>query len=497
MQTAIISENLSESSPLYRILMAQELVPGSQPSYEICKDLYLFHPLGKKIVDAPVNKSMQKKRDILVTDDISEEVVRRFNDVWSELKIDSYIANTHRLARIYGVASVAVIPADGNTTKPLTPDELYSTGTNIKFSVFDPLNTAGSMVGILDPNDPEFLKYSSIAVNGVPYARSRTHIQLNEQPVYLSFTSSAFGYVGRSVFNRALYPLQSFLSSMITDNLVMIKSGVLVAKVKQPGSISDRVMSFAQKVRLNVLKQARTGNTISVMPDESIESLDLHNLDYAIPRKNILENIALSLDMPPSFLTGESLSQGFGEGSEDAKLIAGYIDSIRLDLNELYEFFDNIVQYIAWSPEYFETLKATDDNYKGVDYQTWFNRARDSFQAIWPPALEPTKKELVLYQKEKYKSVLEVYKTLRPEVEGENLGKLIDWATTNLNESKEIFPNALHLDIEAIENDEALQQQHEMGGELPEQGGSSSSVGYPDSKIKSEVDRPTVGGMDV
>lgn len=475
--------------------MTQELVPGSQPSYEVCKDLYLYHPLGKKIVDAPVSKAMNKRRDILVTDDISEQVAKRFNEVWDDMEIDTYIANCHRLSRIYGISSVAVMPQDGDVNKPLTPEELYS--GNITFNVFDPLNTAGSLVGILDPNNPDYLKYSTIAVQGKQYAKSRTHIQLYEQPIYLSFTNSAFGYVGRSVFNRALYPLQSFLSSMITDNLVMVKSGVLVAKVRQPGSITDRVMSMAQQFRLNILKQARTGNTISVQPEESIESLDLHNLDYSIPRKNILENIALSLDMPNSFLTGESLAQGFGEGSEDAKLIAGYIENIRLDTQKMYDFFDNIVQYVAWSPDYFETLKSSDSKYSGMDYQAWFNRARDSFQAIWPPALEPTKKELVLHQKELYKSVLEVYKTIRPEVEGENLGRLIDWATTNLNESKEIFPNSLHLDIKAIENDEALQMQHEMGSELPEQGGSGTSVGYPDRKIKSEIDRPTVGGMDI
>jgi len=467
LSTSFISDTFGDGSPLYQILNAQQLVPGEEPSYQVCKLLYVYHPLGKKIVDAPISKAMGKRRDIIITEDISERLVKRYNEIWDSMAIDDYIANTYRLSRIYGVGSVAVIPEDGNTDKPLSPDELRNSGTNLKFSVFDPLNTAGSMVGILDPNDPQFLKYSSIAVAGKQYAKSRAHIQLYEQPVYLSFTNSAFGYVGRSVFNRALYPLQSFLSSMITDNMVVLKSGVLVAKIRQPGSISDRIMHAANQFRLNLLKTAKTGNTIAVQPDEDVQSLDLHSLDYAVPRKNILENIALSLDMPSSFLTNESLAQGFGEGSEDAKLIAGYIDDVRLDMQPLYDFFDNIVQHVAWSPEYFETLKSQDPDYRKMSFEEFFSKARRSFRTKWPAALEPTKKELVLMQKEQYTSVLEVYNTLAPSLSGDNLARLVDWTTANLNEAQNLFPNRLELDAEEIakESDIIAKQNASMGGE--------------------------------
>lgn len=446
--TAYIAESFGQGSPLYQILMAQNLVPGESPSYEVCKLLYVAHPLGKKIVDAPISRAMVKRREIVVTEQLNEKVVKQFNDVWSTMLIDDVIANCARLSRIYGISSVVIVPEDGDYTQPLTPKELRA--GNIKFNTLDPLNTAGSMVGILDPNDPNFLKYATVAVAGQPYARSRTHVQLYEQPIYLSFTGSAFGYVGRSVFNRALYPMQSFLSSMITDNLVLIKSGVLVAKVKQPGSITDRVMNAVQQVRLSLLKSARTGNTISVMPDESIESLDLHNLDYQNARKNVLENVALSLDMPASFLTGESLAQGFGEGSEDAKLIAGYIDNVRLDIDPLYKFMDNVVQHVAWTPEFYASLVAEGDVPKKMSFDEWFNSCRNSFKALWPSALEPTKKELVLLQKEQYNSVLEVFNTLNPISKGDNAANLVGWVQANLNEARDLFPNRLDLDMKEI-----------------------------------------------
>lgn len=440
---------LSGQSPLYQILMASELAAGNSASYELMKLVYLYHPVAKKIVDSPIARAMYKRREIVVKE-APESVIERFNDVWDQIQADYYIADCERLARIYGISSLAVVPtrAGVKTEDAVTQQEYWS--GDFRFNSLDPLNTAGSLVGILNPNDPEFMKYESISVMGQPYHRSRTHIQLHENPIYLSYTGSAFGFVGRSVFSRALYPMQSFIQSMIADNLMMVKSGVLVAKVKQPGSIIDRLMAAAQDVRLNILKQAQTGNTISVQPDESIESLDLNNLTYAEQRKNILENIALSLDMPPSFLTGDSLSQGFGEGEQDAKLIASYIDRIRLDMKPIYDYIDSIVQHVAWSPEYFQTLQNRIPEYRGISYESWFAQCRRSFRAIWPEAMEATKKERTEHEKNAYTSVIEVYQTLAPECQGENKGQLIEWVIGNLNECNELFPNRLTLDTDEI-----------------------------------------------
>lgn len=433
---------VDQSNPLMRILLASEVEAGDTLSYQLCKDIYLYHPLGKKTVDSPIARAMYKRREIVVKES-PDCVVEQFNRVWEDLQCDYYIADCERLARIYGIASLAVMPTRKgvDASEPLSPAELWS--GEFQFNSLDPLNTAGSLVGILNPNDPEFLKYQTIAVMGVPYSRSRTHIQLYENPIYLSYTGSAFGYVGRSVFCRALYPLQSFVQSMIADNLMMVKSGILVAKLKQPGSIIDRLMSAAQDIRLNILKIARTGNTISITPDEEIESLDLKNLTYAEQRKNILENIAMSLDMPANFLTSDSLSQGFGEGEQDAKLIASYIDRVRLDMKPIFEFMDDIVMHTAWNPDYFLALQNRIPEFKKMSYEQWFQQCKRSFNAIWPEALEPGKKERTDHQKNIYESCLEVFNTLGPLCEGENKAQLVDWVVANLNEAEDLFPNKL------------------------------------------------------
>ena len=70
--------------------------------------------------------------------------------------------------------------------------------------------------------------------------------------------------------------------------------------------------------------------------------------------------------MPAILLNSETFTRGFGEGTEDAKAVAQYIDDVRKDLQPLYDFFVRIVQYRARSPEFFEALKNDIPEYKNV-----------------------------------------------------------------------------------------------------------------------------------
>ena len=82
-------------------------------------------------------------------------------------------------------------------------------------------------------------------------------------------------------------------------------------------------------------------------------------------------------------------------------------------------------------------------------------------------------KELVLMQKEQYTSVLEVYNTLAPTLSGDNLAKLVDWTTANLNEAQNLFPNRLELDAEEVakESEMIAKQNQKMTGVATAGGG--------------------------
>ena len=351
----------------------------------------------------------------------------------------------HRVAR--GARARRSSP---NENIPLDPKKLWQ--YDLSFNVFDPLNTAGSLVLNQDANALDFQKVTGISVSGVPYHRSRSITMMNERPIFIGYTTSAFGYVGRSVYQRALFPMKSFVQTMVTDDMVSRKAGVIIAKMGQPGSIIDNLMQTMAGIKRALLKEAATNNVISVAKDEYIETLNMQNLDgaYGMARKDILENIAVAADMPAKLLNSETFAEGFGEGTEDAKNVARYVDRIRRQMGPLYRFFDRITMHRAWNPEFYATVQAEFPDYKAVPYERAFFQWQNSFAAAWPSLLTEPPSEKIKVDDVKLKALIAMVEVLLPNMDPDNKAAVIAWAQDNFNELKLLFQNPLILDFEAL-----------------------------------------------
>lgn len=431
---------------LTQLLLSDDIEPGAEPSYQICKTLYLYHPLGQKMAESPIAMAQFKPRDITVPGSPEERVIKAFNDEWKAINADKIIFNVGVLSRIYGVASVACLTEGTPTDRPLDFTTLAS--ANISFNVYDPLNTAGSLVLNQTPLAMDFLKSTAIRVDSATFHRSRAVVLMNEQPIYLGYTNSAFGYVGRSVYQRALFPLKSFIQTMMTDDLVSSKVGVLVAKIKQVGSIVDNMMTKLFGLKREVVKAAKTYGVISIAPDEAIESLNMQNLEGPMmaSRKNILENVAVAADMPAKLLNSETFVEGFGEGTEDAKHVARYVDRVRTWMDPLYDFFTKIVMYRAWNAEFYATIQAEFPAYKNKSHLQAFVEWKNAFVATWPSLLTEPESERAKSDKVKLDSIISLVETLAPEMDPENKATLIQWAADNFNSLDTIFEAPLNLD---------------------------------------------------
>lgn len=447
-------------TPLQEMLMADSVVPGYEPSYQLCKTIYLYHPLGAKMAEVPIQMAQSQKREVTVPDGPEERAVEAFEREWLRLGADRYIFNIGRLARVYGIASVVCGVEGEDPAEPLDLDSVAD--KPLYFNVYDPLNTAGSMVLNQEPNAPDFQKVRQLSVDGQNYHRSRAMVLLNEQPIYISYTGSAFGYVGRSVYQRALYPLKSFVQSMITDDMVTRKAGVLIAKMKAAGSIVNQMMVNLFALKREMLVQAKTDNVLGISIDESIESLNLQNIDGAngAARKNILENIATATPMPAKLLLQETFAEGFAEGAEDAKYIAQFIDRVRLDLAPVYAWFDRIVQHRAWNREFYKTIQRDyPEEYGDVTYEVAFYRWRNSFVAEWPSLLREPDSEKIKVDEIKLKSVISLIEVFLPNLPPEEKAKVLMWATDNFNDNKLLFSTPLVLDWDVVAEFAAEQQE--------------------------------------
>jgi Protein of unknown function (DUF1073) len=436
-------------SQLTQLLTAEAIVPGSSAGYQLCKTVYVFHPLGAKMTEVPVNMAQSQQRELTVPDGPEERLVAAFKREWKAIGADNWIKNAMVTARIYGISSIVMGDRrnSAQSAQPVNVEKLHE--IDPYFSVLDPLNTAGSLVLNQDPNSPDFQKAREVRVGSVTYHPSRTVVTMNENPIYIEWSSSAFGFTGRSVFQRALYPLKTFTQSMITDQWVTLKVGLLIAKMQPPGPvINSRIMNFFG-IKRSQLKAGITGNVLTIGEKDDISSLNFQNLEgpAKFARDNALKNVAMAAGMPAKLLEQEEMIGGMAEGTEDAKQIARFIDTVRTDMDPLYRFFDRIVQRRAWSPRFYEALQADIKEYKKVPYETAFYQWSNSFTATWPNLLaEPESKEIEV-EKARFESVVALLESLvNAGLDPENKAHVIAWVADEVNSRRRLFSAPLDID---------------------------------------------------
>ncbi|MCK3279214.1 DUF1073 domain-containing protein [Escherichia coli] len=455
------------SPELITLLDSDDIQPGMSAGYQTCKTIYLFHPLGGKMVDRPIKMAMNESRTVHISQayGIEQRLRDAFEREWKALGADKHIANAARISRIYGVSAIAMLVDNQEPSSAVDYRTLYK--HNVTFNILDPLNTAGSIVLNQDPNAQDFQKVEGIRVAGKPYHKSRCVVQQNEDPIYLAYNSAAFGFTGRSVYQRALFPLKSFIQTMRTDDMVSVKGGLLVTKIQGPSSVVNNMMQKLSGIKRMMLKRGKTGEVLQIGANDSIESIDLSNLEKPLDssRNHILENIAAAADMPAIILNSETFAQGFGEGTEDARSVAVYIDNIREWLEPLYDYFIRICQYRAWSIEFFQSLRADFPDLKNT-YSLYFSSWINNFEYRWPSSLKEPESEKVKVDEIRFKAIVSMLEVLLPQTntDDKNRALLIEWAQTNANANESLFPQRLDLDIDSLKVNRPQQPRDEEPG---------------------------------
>lgn len=475
MATAGIEESVSMSgdseSALMSILMSEQIVPGSEPSYQLCKDIYLYHPLGAKMAEAPIQMAQSQPRKITIQNKngpgAPDEVVQEFQRVWEELRCDANILNLKRLSRVYGLSSLALGCEGQKSNELLDMSKIWD--LPIFFNVFDPLNMSGSVFNNQRPNTADFNQVTRVICSGETYHRSRYRVAMNEEPIYIAYTDSGFGYTGRSVYQRALFPLKSFIKTMIADDMIATKNGLLVAKFKTPGSVPNKLMDAVARIKRILLKAAHVWQVTQIGIDEDIATLNMQGVDTAgtFARDNILKNAATAGNMPAKLLQNETMVGGMAEGTEDAKIISKYIDGVRVDMKPDYDWCDNITQFRAWmNPNFYKLIQSRyPEQYKNKTHDAAFSEWRRSFGATWPSMLVEPESEAIKAEEVKLEGVIALLNSYLPHMDPESKTKLLQWGAECFGENANLFPYKIELDWEVLqehlEDQEAQQQENE------------------------------------
>lgn len=479
---------------LMRILMSDEIVPGSEPSYQLCKDILLYHPLGAKMAEAPIKMAQSQPRTITVQG-APPEVQKEFSDVWEKLRCEANILNLRRLARVYGVASLVIGCEGKEANEPLDPLSLWD--APIYFNVFDPLNMSGSIIMNQVPNTPDFNQVTRVTAGGKTYHRSRYQVVTNEEPIYIAYTDSGFGFTGRSVYQRALFPLKSFIKTMIADDMIATKNGLLIAKMQAPGSVPNKLMAAIAAIKRLLLRSAHVGQVLSIDPKEDIATLNMQNVDGAgtFARDNILKNAATAADMPAKLLQNETMIGGMAEGTEDAKNISKYIDGVRFEMKPNYDWCDNLTRYRAWmNPGFYKRIQNLyPDTYGSKSHEEAFSDWCRAFSATWPSMLVEPESEAVKLEEVKLECGINLLEVVLDKLDPYNQAKLIEAVMDNIGENKKLFPYSLSLDMERLEAH--LEEEKEKGDDMHTQEMEAQKITKLDSSAARQRLRTKVAAL--
>lgn len=467
----LVDNGSNVGSALQDMMMAAPIVPGDKPSYGLCKTIYTQHPYGAKIAEEPIRVAQSQPREVTFSE--LPGIEQKLKEQWEKQAVadnqEGLIFMTASLARVYGIASLAVVSDDLKPKDPLPLEKVAD--LSISFNVFDPLNTSGSLVLSQLPNSPNFQKYDHIAVNGVPYHRTRAVAIMNESPIYIDYTPSGFGYVGRSAYQRALFPLKSFIQTMIADDMVAKKAGIIVAVLRAAGSIIDKAMLAYAAFKRAMIKAAVNEQILSIDKDEDVKAIDLTNVDGALSgvRSHILQNIAAAVPMPARMLNHETFAEGFGEGTEDAKAEARYIDGVRKWLQPLYAFLDPIIQQRAFNADFYKTIQTEfPEEYGGMPYLTWFTKVTNCMKSTWPNLLTEPDSEKIAVEDVRFRAVIAGAELLLQAADPENKKAIYAWVQDVFNNQKLLLGVRLDLDFDALVNYVPPEKQLQLEGQEAE-----------------------------
>lgn len=448
---AEIQINTNLSSELMQILDSDAIKPGTDVGYNTCKLLWQFHPLGGKLVEKPINMAMCKPRSYNVETDPDERVVRQFREVWERMGLNEKIKNLFYVSRCYGAAAIGV-GTDGVTCRePLPTFGLRE--EDVYINVWDPLNAAGSMVTDQNPNSRFFQQANAtLKIASKSWHPSRTLKIFHGTPIYLEYQNSTFGFTGRSVFQRVLYPMKSYIGTMVANNLVAKKAGVLVAKTEQNGSVASNLMAAATGKKRENVKIAENEGVLSIGPKDDIESLNLQNVDKALStaRDNIISDIAAGSDVPAILIKEEAFSNGFGEGKEDSKAISQYVDGVRQVIEPVMDYFERLVRYIAWNEDFYTSLKNDYPDIITEDYQTTFRMWEREFDAEWQELVEESPDKRRESDSKVVQQAGALFSIMAPQLDPENRAMAAEWLASVTNSTETYGDSPMLIDKEAL-----------------------------------------------
>ena len=325
-------------------------------TYQECKSIYRYFPLGKRLASALPNYAMSAERE-LIFKDMPPELAEEFKKAEKKLNINSLIRQTCIYSRIYGLSALYAVSDNITSSEPLTIRHVWNNG--ISFNVLDPLNIAGYYVS-QNANLVNYQKVENIRIQGGDVcARNRATIIFNDIPLFIQFNPSSFSFTPPSIYQNMTGLIKSWNRCLIALERLATKAASIVVKSNSLSHASGINYGAIQK-NLQLIRNMENDGIAGLDEKGQIEFFQLtgvEEIDKICQQINTSLMMALS-DTPSALLLDKNLSNGLNDGTEDMKAIVMSVDNFRrLALSPLYDFTDPYVMTYAFNEDFINKMK--------------------------------------------------------------------------------------------------------------------------------------------
>ncbi len=131
------------------------------------------------------------------------------------------------------------------------------------------------------------------------------------------------------------------------------------------------------------------------------------------------------------------------------------------------DYFERLVQYIAWNEEFYQSLKNDYPDIITDDYKTTFYQWRREFTATWQELVEESPDKRRESDSKVIQQAIALFSAVSPQVDPENRAVVTEWLASLVNATQTYGEAPLIIDVDALANYEPPKQETPDGNFQP------------------------------
>lgn len=322
-------------------------------TYQEYLAMYVTNGLAYLLVDLPVKLAGTTKFvNTFVGDSQDKFLERTFAKYLASTKAIDKIFHAKRLSRLYGISYGCFLSAKKDNALPLDIED-----SSTFLQVFDPMIATG-LIECQNPLSPHWLQVCELHLRDVGIHPSRFFAMYNGHPLHLRNNTASRNWAPPSCLQRAWGVCSTYEDFPQILRYAMTKAASIVVSrgESQPPTalIMEEKQAFIKRLKESVqpvidLPKGSTAENLTMTGASDVLStvLDL-----------LLQEAAMSSDVPAQELKGMILTRGLNNGESDLEALTRYNQVVVETLVPMHEWVNKTMLFLCFNEGKLQQLNA-------------------------------------------------------------------------------------------------------------------------------------------